>query len=98
MTANPGLVILVEEEEEEDADDDASDSERLWASSARMASAMALPSMTLPRVSAAADAATGGSAAGWEDDMANMVMLQVRDDVDEFGLEGWIEWRCRCWR
>jgi len=82
MTANPGLVMV----EEEDADDD-SDSERLWANSARMASAMALPSMTLPRVSATA--AADGSAEGWEDDMANVVMMQVGDDeVDEFGLEG----------
>ena len=70
MTANPGLVMV----EEEDADDD-SDSERLWANSARMASAMALPSMTFPRD---ADMAKKGS-----------VVMQVDGGkVDDVGLEG----------
>jgi hypothetical protein len=38
-----------------------------------MTSAMALPSMTLPKDSAAA--AADGSSECWADDMANMVML-----------------------
>ena len=55
MTASPGLVMVVvvihgDDDDEEDDVDDSSDSDSFWASSDRMASAIALPSMTFPRV------------------------------------------------
>ena len=85
ITASPGL----------DGGDDESSSndseERLWASSARMASAMALPSMTFPRDDAAAAGGAASSGSVEEDDMAKngSVVMQVDGGkVDDVGLEG----------
>lgn len=44
------VVIHGGDDEEEDDVDDSSDSDSFWASSDRMASAIALPLMTFPRV------------------------------------------------
>ncbi len=87
ITASPGL----DGGDDDDDESSSSDSEeRLWASSARMASAMALPSMTFPRDAAAAGgAASSGSME--DDDMAKKgsVVMQVDGGkVDDVGLEG----------
>ena len=67
-----------------------SDSERVCASSARMASAMAFPSMTLPRE---------GVVSEEEDDIISLVnsgvvvMHVVDDGVVDAGLDGRMLWR-----
>lgn len=92
MTASPGLQLVVVAL----VGADESDSERLCASSARMVSAMALPSMILPRgVAACAAAWASVDDDADADDMANGIvvvvamMTQLGDGVGMILMRRW---------